>query len=630
MWRLVARREPLRTITQLWPFIRPDRRLLFFAAAPTLALTVMHVGGVLLVRSLVDSALDGARGEVTTFPTRHQVILLTLLVVTAAARGLMITQQTALAGLIGERVAARIRSALWAHVLVLPLASVQRRGAGRLLVRFLADARSVQRLVTRGLVRAPQDLILTSAILLTMAWLSPLMALVAALTLPAYAAIFLRENPNLRQASRAVRRRRTRLAAYIHERVGGLAVVKVSLREKREAARIERMTRSLAKRGARLAAAAGRLGGMADGAAGVAHALVLAVGANEAANGRISAGTLLAFSTLFYLLLPIFRRLTTANRAFQEASISVERLISTLAEPAENAGGRRRLSITKGLLAVEHLSFGYEDGRPILRDVSLTARRGELVALTGANGEGKSTMLDLLLRFRQPESGRVLIDGQDIAKVALKSLRREIGVVPREAPLFDGTVAENIAYGLRRRAVAAEIAAAAKLAGIDENSSGRLADGLATPVGEGGKALSAGQRQQVALARALIADPPILVLDEADAALDVGAERHLVGVLKGLARQKTVIVATHRPAMLEAADRVYVLERGRIAGNGSDAHAGRSRLMPPERPQSQPVPAPPATKSDGARRSQPIRVFGLNSWLIEENGPGSSDPWHSH
>jgi ATP-binding cassette subfamily B protein len=200
--------------------------------------------------------------------------------------------------------------------------------------------------------------------------------------------------------------------------------------------------------------------------------------------------------------------------------------------------------------------------------VSLRAERGELIAIAGPNGAGKSTLIELLLGFRPPSGGRILIDGQRTTHVSLDSLRAAIGFVSQSAPLLDGTLAENILYGVRGGIPEEQLQRVARLTGIDTLVT-RLPAGWDTHVGIGGSKLSGGQRQLVALARALAPDPPILVLDEASAALDAAAEAELATVLRRLAREKTVIASAHRPATLLVADRIYVLERGRVVEVGS-------------------------------------------------------------
>jgi len=275
---------------------------------------------------------------------------------------------------------------------------------------------------------------------------------------------------------------------------------------------------------------------------------------------------------LIGLLAPVVQRITIFNRTLQEAQISVERLAQTLAEVPESPRDYElpEVEVSEGLVSVEGVSFTYPDGMQALDEVSLTARRGELVALVGPNGAGKSTLLELLPRFRQPTNGRIMIDGQNIADVSLESLRSKIGFVTQDTPLFDGTITENVTYGVRGEASEEQVQQASRLAGVDEVVAS-LPDGWETKVREGRRMLSQGQRQRVVLARALAADPSIILLDEVGSGLDIETQRTLSEELRLLAQHKTVIVATHSmPAMLMA-DRVYRIDRGRIVEVDHDA-----------------------------------------------------------
>ena len=572
----LARLQPVGLLTALWPYVRPERRRLALAAVVTLGVTLVEVASPLLIGRFVDAVLYGPATAFTPSdgsPGRVALLaLLALLVAAALARGVLLAAQGTLAGATGEQVAARLRQALWAHLQRLPLEYTERRGSGRLLLRFTSDARAVQRFVAEGLVRVGQDLSVALAISVTLMLLNWRMALPIAALVPIYGVLFWRLNPALRRASEATRRRRSRLSAYLNERIVGMKVIKAFARQRAEASSIDALNRDVAARGSRQAAAGARLRGAATTAFALAMVAVLIVAAAEVEAGRMTAGSLVAFFTLTGLLGPIFRRLATANRSMQEAAISVTRLQETLAARPEDDGDRRRpaLKIRRGQVNVERVSFRYSDGTRALRRVSLRARRGEVVALCGPNGAGKSSLFDLLLRFHAPRRGRIRIDGQDVAAVSLASLRSQVGLVAQDAPLFSGTIADNVAYGVRRDGSQRGLPLAVKLAGLGKLVAS-LPDGWDTEIGPGARDLSAGQRQRVALARALAVDPPILLLDEASAALDAESERELAETLRTLARHKTVIVAAHRPATLRAADRIYVLDRGRVVEEGTHA-----------------------------------------------------------
>jgi ATP-binding cassette, subfamily B, multidrug efflux pump len=567
MKQRILRFQLVETLSRIWPFLKPEWRRLLLVAAATLGLTVVEVSVPILVGIFIDSLLSSLSGRqpTTTAPLLNNRMIIGLLAVGALLRGYLLYQQRSLSGRIGQRVAARMRDAVWVHLQEVPLDYTRRRGPGRLLVRFISDTKAVQRLVSQGMVQLVQDVLFVMGAIAVLTYLNLVVGLGTTLLLPLIALIFWRINPRVQQASRDTRNRRTRLSAHLNERLTGLAVVKVHGRQRDEAKRVRKLNRNVASRGARLATAGGQLQGASAATVALVTTLTLGLAAEEVAAGRLSAGYLVTSYALIGLLAPVVQRITIFNRTLQEAEISVERLAKTLAEEPESPGDEElpEVEVNEGLVSVEGVSFSYPDGTLAVDDVSLTARRGELVALVGPNGAGKSTLLELFPRFRRPTNGRIVIDGQDIADVSLESLRSKIGFVTQDTPLFDGTIAENVTYGVRGEASEEQIQQAARLAGVDELVTS-LPEGWETKVREGRRMLSRGQRQRVVLARALAADPSIILLDEVGSGLDIETQRTLSEQLRVLVQHKTVILATHSmPAMLMA-DRVYRLDRGRI------------------------------------------------------------------
>jgi ATP-binding cassette subfamily B multidrug efflux pump len=574
MKQRILRFQLVETLSRIWPYLKPEWRRLLLVAAMTLGLTVVEVSVPILVGIFVDSLLSELSGRqpTTMAPVLNNRTILVLLAVGALLRGYLLYQQRSLSGRIGQRVAARMRDAVWVHLQEVPLDYARRRGPGRLLVRFISDTKAVQRLVSQGMVQLIQDVLFVIGAIAVLTYLNLVVGLGTTLLLPLIALVFWRINPRVQQASRDTRNRRTRLSAHLNERLTGLAVVKIHGRQREEAKRVRKLNRNVASRGARLATAGGQLQGASAATVALVTALTLGLAAEEVAAGRLSAGYLVTSYALIGLLAPVVQRITIFNRTLQEAQISVERLAQTLAEDPESPQEEEfpEVDVSEGLVSVEGVSFSYPDGTLALDEVSLTAGRGELVALVGPNGAGKSTLLELLPRFRQPTNGRIMIDGQNIADVSLESLRSKIGFVTQDTPLFDGTIAENVTYGVRGNASEEQIQQAARLAGVDELVAS-LPDGWETKVREGRRMLSYGQRQRVVLARALAADPSIIVLDEVGSGLDIETQQTLSEELRVLAQHKTVIVATHSmPAMLMA-DRVYRIDRGRIVEEDHDA-----------------------------------------------------------
>src|ERR671917_601494 len=575
MKQRILRLQLVETLSRVWPYLKPERRRLLLVAAATLGLTVVEVSVPILVGIFLDSLLSELGGrQPSTPPLLDNRMIIALLALGALLRGYLLYEQRSLSGQMGQRVAARMRDALWVHLQKLPLEFTRRRGPGRLLVRFISDTKAVQRLVSQGMVQLVQDVLVVVGVIAVLTYLNLLVGLGTTLLLPLIALIFWRINPRVQKASRDTRYRRTRLSAYMNERLTGLAAVKIHGRQREEAKRAGKLNRKVASRGGRLATAGAQLQGASAATVALVTTLTLALAAEEVAAGRLSAGYLVTSYALIGLLAPITQRITIFNRTLQEAQISVERLAQTLAEEPESPQDEvlPEVEVSEGLVSVEGVSFSYPDGTLALEDVSLTARQGELVALVGPNGAGKSTLLELLPRFRQPSNGRIMIDGQDIADVSLESLRSKIGFVTQDTPLFDATITENITYGARGEASEAseeQIRQAARLAGVDELVAS-LPEGRETKVSERKRMLSRGQRQRVVLARALAADPPIIVLDEVGSALDIETQRTLAEQLRMLAQHKTVILATHSMPTMLMADRVYKMEGGRIIEEDRD------------------------------------------------------------
>ena len=569
MKQRILRFQLVETLSPIWPFLKPEWRRLLLVAAATLGLTVVEVSVPILVGIFIDSLLSSLSGRqpATTAPLLNNRMIIGLLAVGALLRGYLLYQQRSLSGRIGQRVAARMRDAVWVHLQEVPLDYTRRRGPGRLLVRFISDTKAVQRLVSQGMVQLVQDVLFIIGATAVLTYLNLVVGLGTTLLVPLIGLVFWRINPRVQKASRDTRNRRTRLSAHLNERLTGLAVVKVHGRQREEAKRVRKLNRNVASRGARLATAGGQLQGASAATVALVSTLTLGLAAEEVAAGRLSAGYLVTSYALIGLLAPVVQRITTFNRTLQEAQISVERLAQTLAEEPESPRDEElpEVELSEGLVSVEGVSFSYPDGTLALQEVSMRARRGELVALVGPNGAGKSTLLELFARFRQPSNGRIMIDGQDIAEVSVGSLRSKIGLVTQETPLFDGTIAENVTYGVGGEASEEQLQKAARLAGVDDLVS-TLPEGWETKVREGRRMLSRGERQRVVLARALAGDPSIILLDEVGSGLDEETQRRLSEQLRELAEHKTVILATHGMPAMHMADRVYRLDGGRIVG----------------------------------------------------------------
>jgi subfamily B ATP-binding cassette protein MsbA len=303
----------------------------------------------------------------------------------------------------------------------------------------------------------------------------------------------------------------------------------------------------------------------------IALALLIWIAGRQALAGEMSVGYFASFFGAVALLLPPLKRLVRINEIIQRGLAACESVFAFLDEPPEEEGADTAAGVPGGDVRIEALEFGYASGAaPALSGVGLHIRSGETVAVVGASGSGKTTLAHLLPRFYDVPRGTIFIGGQDIATLPLSSLRAAISLVSQDIVLFNDTVRNNIAYGARRGATDAEIAAAADAA----NATGfirALPQGFDTPIGERGSRLSGGQRQRVALARAILKDAPILILDEATSALDAESEREIQAALEKIRGRRTVIIIAHRLSTIESADRIIVLDRGRVVQAGTHA-----------------------------------------------------------
>src|ERR687890_1025988 len=384
----ILRFQLVETLGRIWPYLKPERHRLLLVAVATLGLTVVEVSVPILVGIFLDSLLSELSGrQPTTAPVLDNRMILALLAAGALLRGYLLYKQRSLSGRIGQRVAARMRDAVWVHLQEVPLDYTRWRGPGRLLVRFLSDTKAVQRLVSQGMVQLIQDILFVIGAIVVLMYLNLVVGLGTTLLLPLIALIFWRINPRVQKASRDTRNRRTRLSAHLNERLTGLAVVKIHGRQREEAKRVRKLNRNVASRGARLAAAGGQLQGASAATVALVTTLTLGLAAEEVAAGRLSAGYLVTSYALIGLLAPIVQRITIFNRTLQEAQISVERLAQTLAEEPESPQEAElpEVELSEGLVSVEGVSFSYPDGTLALQDVSLSARRRVL----GGGGGGE-------------------------------------------------------------------------------------------------------------------------------------------------------------------------------------------------------------------------------------------------
>ncbi|MDW8339318.1 MAG: ABC transporter ATP-binding protein [Thermoleophilia bacterium] len=485
-----------------------------------------------------------------------------------AAFGLQ-AAQTYLTSWVGERALADLRSRLFDHLQRLSLGYYERNRRGVIISRITNDVEALDQLVTDGLSSLVQNGVVlcgTTVVLLLLDWR---LALATFVVLPLMAAATVGFRVRSNRAYRRVRERLGLVTASLAEDLAGMRVVQSFTREPASQETFRAVNERYRSANYETVVLNGLYFPAVDALSAVATAIVLGVGGALVLDGSLTVGTLLAFSLyLANFFDPVQRRAQLYN-TFLAATAALDRITAVLDEEPEivDRPRARELGRARGHVRFEHVRFGYGEHPDVLHDFDLEIPAGTTVALVGHTGAGKSTVAKLLARFYDPRDGRILLDGHDLRDLTQASLRRQLGIVPQEGYLFAGTVAENIAFG-RPDATPAEVERAAELVGarafIDA-----LPDGFGTELGERGYRLSLGQRQLVAFARALLADPAVLILDEATSSVDIATERAIERGMRTLLAGRTALVIAHRLSTIRRADLIVVLDHGRIVERGT-------------------------------------------------------------
>ena len=479
--------------------------------------------------------------------------------------------QTYFTGWTGERILADLRNRLFKHLQRLSLGFYERNRAGVIISRLTNDVEALDQLVTDGvttLVQSTLILIGSSVILFVLDWKLALATLaVVPFMLAATAAFRIFSS----RAYRAVRERLGLVTATLAEDIAGMRVVQAYTRERANEQRFREVNAHYRAANQRTVVTNGLYFPFVDFLSTAATAVVLGYGGYLYFAGSITEGTLLAFLLYLSNFFDPVQQLSQLYNTFLAAVAALDKIMDVMDEEPEvvDRPDARELPPIEGHVAFERVRFGYGEGAEVLHGLDLDVPAGTTVALVGHTGAGKSTIAKLLARFYEPRSGRIAIDGHDLRDVTQESLRRQLGIVPQEGFLFAGTVHDNIAFG-RPDATRDDVVAAAQTVGAHAFI-GALPDGYDTDLGERGTRLSLGQRQLVAFARALLADPSILILDEATSSVDIGTERQIELALRRLLKARTAFIIAHRLSTIRDADLIVVLEHGRVVEQGTHA-----------------------------------------------------------
>ncbi len=553
----------------LWRLTMRYRTRAFLSVFSLLAATVTALAPALLAKAALEDGINHKTGT-------ELVVVIAVFVAAALANWGMTYVETYMTGWVGERILADLRTELFGHLQQLSLGFYERNRAGVLISRMTNDVEAIDQLVTDGVTTLAQSTLLlsgTAIILIVLDWRLALATLVVIPFMTLASAFFRTRSA---RAYAAVRERLGLVTATLAEDISGMRMVQAFTREEQAIENFRSVARDYRDSNMQTVTLNGIYFPFVSLLATLCLAIVLGYGGHRYFEHPTTAalGTLLAFMILVNNFFDPIQQLSQLYSTFLSATAALDKIIGVLDEPPEvlDHPGAQQLPHIEGHVRFEDVHFAYglyggEKGEEVLHGIDLDVPAGTTVALVGHTGAGKSTIAKLIARFYEPTAGRITIDDVDLNDVAQDSLRRQLGIVPQEGFLFAGTVAENIAFA-KPDARSDEIVRAAQTVGAHDFIL-RLEDGYETQLGERGSRLSLGQRQLVAFARALLADPRILILDEATSSVDIGTERTIERALRTLLSDRTAFVIAHRLSTIRDADLIVVLEHGQVVEQGS-------------------------------------------------------------
>ncbi len=550
-------------MARLGAYLRPHRLRIAWALLLVAVTSATQIAGPYLLKIAIDDHLIAQRD-------------LPGLSLVAAAYGLTVligwfsqAHQSFTMALVAQDVLNRIRSALFEKINRLSLSYHDRHESGVTMSRIVNDVAVFQELLTQGVVNVVADMLLLFGIITIMVAMSPKLALFTFSVLPIMVLATAFFTQRARNAFLRTRETIGEVAAGFQENVSGVRVVQAFAREEVSQQRFERINRGNLNANLWAVALSSAYPPIVEFMSMLATGIVLFFGTMAVLNGEITVGVVVAFLTYVTRFFQPIRELSMVYTLFQQAMAAGEKIFQLLDEPIEvdDHPNAKQMPRIQGRVEFDHVFFSYRNNVPVLNDVSFVAEPGQTIALVGPTGAGKTSIASLLARFYDVKRGRVLIDGIDVRDVTMASLRSQMGYVPQDPFLFTGTIADNIRFG-RLDATDEEVIEAAKLANAHDFIM-RQPEGYATHVYERGQNYSQGQRQLIALARAVLADPRILVLDEATASVDTRTEALIQSALQRVLQGRTSFVIAHRLSTIRNADLVLVIDHGEIVERGT-------------------------------------------------------------
>jgi len=566
--RVDAQAVDLRLLRRLLSYLRPHKALIALALLGLALGTACQLAGPYLIKILIDRHIMAGRFEGMTGWVALYLASL------AGAMGFLYLQMLSVS-VLGQRIIFAIRKEMFARLERLPVSFFDRTPTGRLMTRLTSDVEALQELLSSGLVSTVGDVTVLLGIAVILLWMNPALAMVTFAVLPVLVLFVELLKKFIREANREIRRKLARMNAFLQERVSGAAVVKAFVQEEKSVRQLDALNEDYASENVRLTNYYSFYFPGVELFSSVAVALLLWRGGVQVISGAITFGTLVAFLEYAQKFFNPIKDMSDKYNILQSALASCERIFHILdAEPAPEyvsaLPAAAKESAVGAAIEFRDVWFSYgnsgagtsPDRGPVLRGVSFAIREGEMGAIVGATGAGKTTILSLLCRLYEIERGRILLFGRDIRELSREELRGKLSLVLQDPFLFSGSIRENVEAG--GPAVEAAVAAA----GVAEFAGG-WEEGLSTAVGERGGRLSVGQRQLVAFARALARNPDVLLLDEATSSVDPVTEDEIRKALSNILSGRTSLVVAHRLSTILSADRIIVLHKGKVRETGT-------------------------------------------------------------
>lgn len=551
-----------RALPEIWPLLRPRRGLLLLGLG---LMVINRLSGLVLPAStkfLVDNVISKRQVHLL-YPLVGVVLGATLI---QAITSYSLTQTLSKAA---QKLITELRSRVQEHIGRLPVAYYDSNKTGMLVSRIMSDVEGVRNLLGTGLIEFAGGILTAMIAFVLLFRISPLMTTIAFGLLLMFIIVLRRAFKVIRPIFRERAKINAAVTGRLTESLGGVRVIKGYHAEEREHSVFVEGVNRLLNNVLKSLTATSLLSLSAAALMGVIGAIVMLIGAHEILAGKLTLGSFFSYTAfLGYLAAPIFQ-IASVGTQLTEAIAGLERTREVLGELPEDEDPRRKVELQsiRGEVVFEDVTFAYDRSKTVLHDVSFVAQTGTVTALVGSSGSGKSTIIGLVSAFHNPNSGKVLIDGVDLATVRLDSYRRHLGVVLQESFLFDGSIRDNVAFS-KPDASEDEILRACAIARVDEFAE-TFPDKYDTIIGERGVKLSGGQRQRVSIARAILADPAILILDEATSSLDSESEALIQQGLQYLMQGRTTFVIAHRLSTIRRADQILVVEAGRIVERGT-------------------------------------------------------------